>query len=149
MTVVCMNNSIYGMTGGQGSPCTPYGAVSTTTPYGMAEMPFDLCRLAEAAGANYVARGTSFHVTELTDAIRTGLETPGMSFIEVMAQCPTAYGSKNKMRQVSQMIEFFKTHAILKEKAERMAASGNEIPPEKFLVGQFVRRSNPVPGVKP
>lgn len=148
LTVVCMNNTIYGMTGGQGSPCTPYGAFSTTTPYGMAEMPFDLCKLAEAAGANYVARWTSYHVTELTEAIRVGLETPGLSFIEVMAQCPTAYGGKNKLKQVSQMVDLFKTNALLKEKAERMTAAGQKIPEEKFIVGQFVKRANPVLGVK-
>ena len=62
ITVVCMNNQIYGMTGGQGSPTTPMGALSTTTPFGSAEPAFDLCELAIAAGANYVARWTSYHV---------------------------------------------------------------------------------------
>ncbi len=64
ITVVCMNNQIYGMTGGQGSPTTPQGALSTTTPYGSIEPPFDLCELAIAAGANYVTRWTSYHVKE-------------------------------------------------------------------------------------
>lgn len=148
LTVICMNNNIYGMTGGQGSPCTPYGAITTTTPYGMHELPFNLCALAEASGANYVARWTSYHVKQLTEAIKVGLETPGLSFIEVLAQCPTSYGSKNKMRQVSQMVDFFKTHAVLKEKAERIIASGESLPPGDFIVGQFVKRSNPVRGGK-
>ena len=149
LTVVCMNNSIYGMTGGQGSPCTPYGAITTTTPYGMHEMPFDLCAVAEAAGANYVARWTSFHVKELTAAIRAGIETPGLSFIEVMAQCPTSFGSKNKMKQVSQMIDMFRTNAVLKGKADRDAAAGIPLAPGKFVVGELVRRSNPVLGGRP
>ena len=144
-----MNNSIYGMTGGQGSPCTPYGAITTTTPYGMHEMPFDLCAVAEAAGANYVARWTSFHVKELTAAIRAGIETPGLSFIEVMAQCPTSFGSKNKMKQVSQMIDMFRTNAVLKGKADRDAAAGIPLAPGKFVVGELVRRSNPVLGGRP
>jgi len=88
MTVVCMNNQIYGMTGGQGSPTTPPGAISTTTPYGASEPAFDLADLAIAAGANYVARWTSYHVTELTKAIATGLQTPGLAFIEVRTQSP-------------------------------------------------------------
>lgn len=149
LTVICMNNNIYGMTGGQGSPCTPYGAITTTTPYSMHEMPFNLCAVAEAAGANYVARWTSFHVKELTEAIRTGIETPGLSFIEVMAQCPTSFGSKNKMKQVSQMIDMFRTNAVLKGKAERDRAAGIPLAPGKFIVGELVRRSNPVLGGRP
>ena len=147
LTVVCMNNNIYGMTGGQGSPCTPKGSITTTTPYGMQEQPFDLCKLAEAAGANYVARWTSFHVKELTEAIRVGLETPGLAFIEVLAQCPTAYGNKNKLRQPTQMIEMFKNNAVKKAKADRDAAAGIPLEPGKFIVGEFVRRANPPLGV--
>ena len=147
LTVICMNNNIYGMTGGQGSPCTPKGSITTTTPYGMQEQPFDLCKLAEAAGANYVARWTSFHVKELTEAIKTGLETPGLAFIEVLAQCPTAYGNKNKLRQPTQMIEMFKKNAVKKAKADRNAAEGIPLEPGQFVVGEFVRRANPPLGV--
>ena len=147
LTVICMNNNIYGMTGGQGSPCTPKGSITTTTPYGMQEQPFDLCKLAEAAGANYVARWTSFHVKELTEAIRVGLETPGLAFIEVLAQCPTAYGNKNKLRQPTQMIEMFKKNAVKKAKADRNAAEGIPLEPGQFVVGEFVRRANPPLGV--
>ncbi len=114
----------------------------------MQEQPFDLCKVAEAAGANYVARWTSFHVKELTEAIRVGLETPGLSFIEVMTQCPTSFGSKNKMRQVTQMLDMFRDNAVLKVKADRDAAKGILPSPEKFVVGQFVRRNNPPLGVE-
>ncbi|MGE4374596.1 MAG: thiamine pyrophosphate-dependent enzyme, partial [Methanoculleus sp.] len=116
MTVVCMNNQIYGMTGGQGSPTTPPGAISTTTPYGASEPAFDLADLAIAAGANYVARWTSYHVTELTKAITTGLQTPGLAFIEVRTQCPTNYGRSNRLREVSDMIEYLRSHAMLVQK---------------------------------
>ena len=58
MTVICVNNYNYGMTGGQVSPTTPIGGVSTTTPYDNVESPFDLSRLAIGADATYVARWT-------------------------------------------------------------------------------------------
>ncbi len=80
LTVICMNNMIYGMTGGQGSPCTPVGMISTTTPpYGGAAEPvFDLAELAVAAGgANHVARWTSYHTKELTKPLRPVLPTKG------------------------------------------------------------------------
>lgn len=148
MTVVCMNNRIYGMTGGQGSPTTPEGGISTTTPYGSAEPVFDLAELAVAAGANYVARWTSYHVKELTGAIHNGLETPGFSFIEAMTQCPTNFGRRNKLRDVASMIEHLKTHALLRQKYERMREEGRLIPDDLFVVGEFVRRKKPAMGVR-
>ncbi|MDI3506834.1 MAG: 2-oxoglutarate/2-oxoacid ferredoxin oxidoreductase subunit beta [Methanomicrobiaceae archaeon] len=149
MTVVCMNNQIYGMTGGQGSPTTPPGAISTTTPYGASEPAFDLADLAIAAGANYVARWTSYHVTELTKAIATGLQTPGLAFIEVRTQCPTNYGRSNRLREVSDMIEYLRSHAMLVQKYERLIAEGKPILEGTFTIGELVRRNRPAMGVQP
>ena len=148
MTVICMNNMIYGMTGGQGSPCTPRGAFSTTTPYGAQEPTFDLAELAVAAGANYVSRWTTYHVKQLTDSIKTGMETPGLSFIEAMSQCPTSYGRKNKLRQPLDMIEYMRDHSILLSKKRRLEAEGKVIPETTFAVGEFVRSSRPVMGLR-
>ena len=149
MTVVCMNNQIYGMTGGQGSPTTPLACLSTTTPYGCAEQPFDLCDLAIAAGANYVSRWTSYHVKELEKAVLAGLQTPGFSFIEAMTQCPTAFGRRNKFKQVIDQVEYLRTHALLKAKRDRLAEEGREIPPGMFVVGELARRSRPAMGAGP
>jgi len=149
MTVVCMNNQIYGMTGGQGSPTTPLHCLSTTTPYGCAEHPFDLCDLAIAAGANYVSRWTSYHVKELEKAVLIGLQTPGFSFIEAMTQCPTAFGRRNKFRQAIDQIEYLKTHSLLKAKRDRLADEGKEIPSGMFVVGELMRRNRPAMGVLP
>ncbi|HOV68237.1 MAG TPA: thiamine pyrophosphate-dependent enzyme, partial [Methanoregulaceae archaeon] len=147
--VVCMNNLIYGMTGGQGSPTTPLGALSTTTPYGSSEPAFDLVALAVAAGANHVARWTAYHVREVQKAIQTGLRTPGLSFIEVRAGCPTNYGRKNRLREVTDMAEHFRTRSMLKAKFDRLVAEGRPIPPDTIVVGEFVRRALPAMGVAP
>jgi 2-oxoglutarate ferredoxin oxidoreductase subunit beta len=148
MTVICMNNQIYGMTGGQGSPTTPRGALTTTTPYGAVEGTFDLTGLSIAAGANFAARWTSYHVKELTHAIRAGLETPGFSFIEAAVQCPTGYGRRNRLREAEDMVEFFRTHSMLRQKYERLVAEGKPIPPDTIIVGEFMRRDRPVLGGK-
>jgi 2-oxoglutarate ferredoxin oxidoreductase subunit beta len=148
LSVICMNNMIYGMTGGQGSPTTPPGALSTTTPYGSTEPAFDLCGLASAAGANYVARWTSYHVKELTAAIREGLSVPGFSFIEALVQCPTNYGRRNKFRQVLDQVEYFRTHALLVQKAGRMRESGENVPDNMIVVGEMLRRDRPALGVR-
>jgi 2-oxoglutarate ferredoxin oxidoreductase subunit beta len=144
-----MNNLIYGMTGGQGSPTTPRGALSTTTPYGAVEPAFDLCALAVAAGANYVARWTSYHVRELEKAVKAGLETPGLSFVEVRAGCPTNYGRKNRLREVTDQLEQFRTKSMLKAKYDRLVAEGRPVPADAIVVGEFVRRANPAMGVAP
>ena len=73
MTVICVNNLNYGMTGGQVAATTPYKAKSTTTPYGNAEDPFNLPLLAFASGATYVARWSMLHIRDLTDCIEEAL----------------------------------------------------------------------------
>ena len=149
LTVVCMNNQIYGMTGGQGSPTTPKGCLSSTTPFGCNETPFDLCELAMAAGANYVARWTSYHVKELEKAVKVGLETPGFSFIEVLVQCPTAFGRRNKFRQVMDHVDYLRAHSLLKAKRDRLVENHQPVPEDMFVVGELMRRNRPALGVKP
>ncbi|MFA5415184.1 MAG: thiamine pyrophosphate-dependent enzyme [Methanoregula sp.] len=149
LTVICMNNQIYGMTGGQGSPTTPKGCLSSTTPYGCVESPFDLSELAIAAGANYVSRWTSYQVKELERAIKIGFETPGFSFIEAMVQCPTAFGRRNKFKQVADQIDYLRTHSLLKAKYDRLIEAGKPVPDDQFIVGELCRRQRPVMGAKP
>ena len=60
MTVLVYNNYIYGMTSGQASPTTPQQMVSTTSRYGSIEPVFDICEMAKAAGATFVARTTAY-----------------------------------------------------------------------------------------
>ncbi len=67
ITTILINNMIYGMTGGQFSPTTPSEAFATTSPYGNKENQFDIPKLAMAAGASYVARGTVYHVNQLDE----------------------------------------------------------------------------------
>jgi 2-oxoglutarate ferredoxin oxidoreductase subunit beta len=62
LKVICVNNLIYAMTGGQTAPTTPGHATTSTNPYGTFEPAFNLPHLVEAAGAVYVARWTTFHV---------------------------------------------------------------------------------------
>ncbi len=97
MTVICINNFNYGMTGGQMGATTPLNARSTTSPYGNFEYPFNLPYLMAASGATYVARWTVLHVRELESSIAEALVKPGFSFIEVISPCPTVYGRVNKL----------------------------------------------------
>ena len=130
LTVVLFNNSIYGMTGGQSSPMTPTHKKATTAPYGAIDRNFDACKLAEAAGATYVARSTAFHVQHLTDMIASGIDNKGFSFIEAIVQCPTAYGRKNKMADPAQMMMWMRDNDIMK-------AALDKLPDEKKIGEKF------------
>ncbi len=105
MTVIIYSNAIYGMTGGQVSPTTPEGAMSTTSPHGNMEPAFDACAVAEASGATFVARSTAYHMQELEKVLRAAMEHKGMSVVEVIDSCPVYYGRQNKYKSASQMME--------------------------------------------
>jgi 2-oxoglutarate ferredoxin oxidoreductase subunit beta len=100
LTVVCVNNLNYGMTGGQAAATTPCMARTTTTPKGNPEPPFNLPFLAFASGASYVARWTILHTRDLTKSVEEALQRRGFSFIEVLAPCPTSYGRRNKQSPI-------------------------------------------------
>jgi 2-oxoglutarate ferredoxin oxidoreductase subunit beta len=117
MTVICVNNYIYGMTGGQVGPTTFTGDRTSTSPYGNPERPFDISRLVAAAGANYVARWTTAHPVQATRAIRTALEKKGFSFVEMISQCPTSYGRKTGTSSPEEMIAWFKKYPVRKKDA--------------------------------
>jgi 2-oxoglutarate ferredoxin oxidoreductase subunit beta len=118
LTAVVFNNSIYGMTGGQKSPTTHVGDRSTTSVYGNAEPAFDLCELARAAGATYVARGTSWAYRQLVQLIAGGLVHEGFSFVEAMAVCNTYYGRFNLTADPAEFLLAQREHAVPVDKFE-------------------------------
>lgn len=140
LTVICINNSIYGMTGGQISPTSPKGSYGSTAPYGALERPFSLADLVTAAGATYVARWTTAHALQLSKAMKKGLENKGFSFIEVISQCPTYYGRKNKLRTPIEMMNYMKENSINKRRADKMEEEELE---GKIIVGEFRANQQP------
>ncbi len=134
LTIICINNSIYGMTGGQISPTSPTGSYGSTAPFGAVEKPFNLSELTKAAGASYVARWTTAHPVQLSNAIKKGLLNKGFSFIEAVSQCPTYFGRKNKMKTAVSMMQWMKDESILKRKADTLTEAELE---GKLIVGEF------------
>ena len=108
ITAIIMNNNIYGMTGGQFSPLTGYGKMATTAPFGNIDEAFDIVRLAQAAGASFVARTTTYHVTSMIKILEEAIEHKGFSVVEILSQCPTYFGTKNKMGDAVEILKYFK-----------------------------------------
>ena len=142
LKVICVNNFTYGMTGGQVTPTTPEGAVSTTTPYGCFDEPFNLPFLAESAGAAYVARWTAFHVRQVTHAMGEMLRKKGFCFLEIVSGCPTLYLRRNRLGDGLEAMKFFKENSVVRHGANtKEVAIGFKGP---ITVGKFVDVERPV-----
>lgn len=131
LTVVLINNNIYGMTGGQCSPTTPHEAIATTAPYGNIEPDFNICDLAMGAGASFVARTTAFHAIEMQNTIKEGLNHEGFSLIEVISACPVIFGRLNKKGGAPDMMRAMRDNSI-------PLSAVDKLPPEK-VEGKIIR----------
>jgi len=137
ITSIIINNNIYGMTGGQYSPTTPMERKASTAQYGNIEKPFDICKLVEACGATFVARGTAFHAKMLDALMLRALNHDGFSVVEAMSQCPVQYGRRNKLGTPMDMMQWFKDNSV-------SSPVFDKIPPdevdEQFPVGVLVNK---------
>jgi Pyruvate:ferredoxin oxidoreductase and related 2-oxoacid:ferredoxin oxidoreductases, beta subunit len=140
ITALILNNNIYGMTGGQCSPTTPEGSWSMTSPFGQMEKSFDIVELGTAAGANFVARGTVFHIHNLDRMVSKAIERPGFNLVEIVSPCHTQFGRKNKYKSPVDMYRWIKKNATPLERY-------NELPEEqragRLPLGVFVERDAP------
>jgi 2-oxoglutarate ferredoxin oxidoreductase subunit beta len=141
VTSIILNNSIYGMTGGQSSPTTPYGMRSSTTIYSSIEQAFKISELAVTAGAVFVGRGTVYHAKLLDSLIEKAVLKPGFSVVEVIAHCHTQYGRQNRLGTAVEMMEWQRDHAVTAEKAATMKSGELE---DKVVIGVLVDKDLPV-----
>ena len=140
LTAIIVNNNIYGMTGGQYSPTTPYGRRASTAVYGSVEHSFNISQLAVCAGAVFVGRGTVYHVRQLDGLIEKALLKSGFSVVEVISQCQTHFGRLNKLGNQIEMMKGQRDSAVPVEKALKMNPEEME---GKFEVGILVDREAP------
>jgi 2-oxoglutarate ferredoxin oxidoreductase subunit beta len=141
LTAIILNNSVYGMTGGQSSPATPYGMKSTTTVYSNIEQDFRISELAVIAGAVFVGRGTVYHARLLDSLIEKALLKKGFSVVEVIAHCHTQYGRQNQLGSAVEMMEWQRDHALPVEKA--LKTKPEELK-DKILIGVLIDKELPV-----
>lgn len=139
VTAIVVNNLNYGMTGGQYSATTPETRITSTSRLGHIEQGFDICKLAEAAGAPFVARATPFNPVQMKNLIRDGMRKKGFSMIEVIAPCPTHYGRNNGFKSAPEMLRWFDERSIGVEKARQMTP--DELA-DKIVVGKMVDRES-------
>jgi 2-oxoglutarate ferredoxin oxidoreductase subunit beta len=89
VTLIIMNNQVYGLTKGQAAPTAHQGLRTVSTPDGKKGRPVNPLKLAIAGGAAFVARGVSWQRNELIDIIQQGVNTNGFSLVDVFSPCVT------------------------------------------------------------
>ena len=141
LNAIIINNQIYGMTGGQFSPTTPYGSYATTSSYGHIEHAFSIAELAVTAGADFVARGTVYHGQLLEDLMVKGLQKRGFSVLEVMSNCHVQFGRRNDMADPVTMMKWLRDRAVNINKVQDMAPDDLK---DKFTIGILADEEKPI-----
>ena len=141
LTAIIINNSIYGMTGGQYSPTTPFGSTSTTSVYGHIEQAFSIAELAATAGASFVARSTVYHTDLMDNLIVEAVKKRGFAVVEVISNCHVQYGKRNKLGGAVDMILGFRDNSVSVRKAATMDSKELE---GKITIGVLADRELPV-----
>jgi 2-oxoglutarate ferredoxin oxidoreductase subunit beta len=140
LAAIVVNNSTYGMTGGQYSPTTPTGVQAATAPYGHIEQPFPIAELAVAAGAAFVARSTVFNVRELEKYIAQAIVKEGFAVVEAVSYCHTTLGRLNRWGTAPDMMLHLKEQSVSLKQAEGMS---EEERLGKIVHGVFADRDIP------
>lgn len=140
ITAIIINNSIYGMTGGQLSPTTPLVIKTATSPYGNIENPIDICALVQVAGANFIARSTVYNVGLMDKLIGKAIEKKGFSVLEIISQCFVQYGKRAGFGSAVEMLEWQRDNSISVDEAEGLK---EEELLGKIKVGVLVDRELP------
>lgn len=139
ITTIVFNNNIYGMTGGQYSPTTPIDAFAATAPYGCIERPFDICNLAQAAGASFVARSTVAQPFILEKYIKLAIEKKGFSVLEALTPCPSIYSFFNRTGDGVKMIKSLKENSVSIRKFQTLSKDEKI---DKIVCGVFVDKDD-------
>lgn len=143
MTVICVNNFTYGMTGGQVAPTSPETSIAITTPYGAFDRPFNIPFIADSCGADFVSRWTTFHVRHLQNSIKMALQKKGFSLVEAIAPCPTLYGRRNRIGDGLDMMKFYQEKSVRFKKDKHTTADAAIGFQDQILVGNFINRERP------
>ena len=143
VTVIVVNNLNFGMTGGQAAPTTPSNLKTMTTPYGNVEPPFDLCQLAETAGATFVSRWTTATARQGIRALEGALKHEGFSFVEFVSQCPTNFGRRAlRSGDPVEGVRWITDHSVTRSDSRDSKDEASE--DALFVLGDFVDTRRPV-----
>ena len=108
VTVLCNNNEIYGLTGGQTGPTTPTGTKTLSSPGGNPNTPINLQGLVRSSPHALYAKTTVYHQLHMRNAIREAIEWPGFSFVDITSQCIENNGRRIGFASANDMLTFYR-----------------------------------------
>ena len=121
LTVLCNNNEIYGLTGGQTGPTTPTGTKTLSSPAGNPNTPINLQGLVRSSPHSLYAKTTVYHQLHMRNVIREAIEHPGFAFVDITSQCIENNGRRIGFASANDMLTFYrKTYKRAAKDAERL-----------------------------
>ncbi|WP_292656696.1 2-oxoglutarate ferredoxin oxidoreductase subunit beta [Nitratifractor sp.] len=120
INLILINNFIYGLTNSQTSPTTPQGMWTVTMKRGNIDPTFDACKLAEGAGASFIAREKVTEPRKLEKVFVEAFKHKGFSFIDVFSNCHINLGRKNKMGNAMENLDWIDQITVSKKKYDAM-----------------------------
>ncbi|UFH59803.1 2-oxoglutarate ferredoxin oxidoreductase subunit beta [Sulfurovum mangrovi] len=120
MTLIIIQNFIYGLTNSQTSPTTPQGMWTVSQKAGNIDPTFDGCKLAEAAGASFVARENVTAPKKLEKVFVEAMKHRGFSYVEAMSNCHINLGRKNKMQSAMENLDWIDSITMPKKKYDKL-----------------------------
>src|SRR5438128_1502641 len=119
VTVLCNNNEIYGLTGGQTGPTTPTGTKTLSSPIGNPNTPLNLQGIVRSSEHALYAKTTVYHLQHLRNVMREAIEWDGFSFVDITSQCIENNGRRIGFASANEMLTFYR-------KTYKRAAKGAE-----------------------
>lgn len=121
INMILINNFIYGLTNSQTSPTTPQGMWTVTAQRGNIDPTFDACKLAEGAGASFIARESVIDPKKLEKIFVAGFGHKGFSFFDIFSNCHINLGRKNKMGEAIENLEWIDSRTVSKKKFDELS----------------------------
>ncbi len=120
ITLIIINNFIYGLTNSQTSPTTPQGMWTVSQKAGNIDPTFDACELGIASGASFVARESMLDPKKLEKIFVKALEHRGFSYLDILSNCHINLGRKNQMQSAMENLEWIDRITVPKKKYDAM-----------------------------
>jgi len=121
LTVLCNNNQVYGLTGGQAGPTTPHDTKTVSSPAGAPYDPVNLQNLMKAGAKYFYAKTTVYHQVHLRNCVKEAISWPGFAFVDITSQCIENNGRRLGFNSAYEMLlHFRKTFKRAPEEAEAL-----------------------------
>ncbi len=104
ITVICINNEIYGMTGGQMAPTTPSGEKTLTSPFGAPYSPINIQETVAANPCHFYGRSSAYQINHLQKVIQDAVEWPGFAFVDALSYCIENFGRRLGFKNSHEML---------------------------------------------